>query len=55
MLKYKSVCKKPDDKAAVDEKVHIDYVHQDRRYVGTKETVAYLMNRPDTGAAVCFL
>ncbi len=44
MLKYKSAIKKPDDSGAVDEKVHIDYVHQDRRYVGTKETVAYLMN-----------
>ncbi|MEI6578349.1 MAG: MFS transporter, partial [Eubacteriales bacterium] len=44
MLKYKSANKKTNDLYTEDGKVHIDYVHQDRRYVGTKETFAYFMN-----------
>ncbi len=34
----------PDNTSVDEERIPMDYVHQDRRYVGTKETIAYLLN-----------
>ena len=44
MSKIKSTDKKSDSLGLDEEKENLDYVHQDRRYVGNKETVAYLLN-----------